>query len=957
MASSTAFFPDLLFSYCFSGNQEHLTRFAEYIDDWSANSGRDLDNCPVNIRAATELQVIGWFRGLLRIMLDERPEFAKDFPAPTLARYLMNLTETFHPYVVRAKRAEIANWGIMGVEAAMQDTLHLAEFRSMHDMNRELSRLARINWIHHLSLDGENLEAWDEGHMAIDDLLKTAPQLTQHGAPVFGDLEAQAFRDHVKNSQRSLMTHFSPEGDYWVSWLPNEAPSRRSLRGKLIDRGFIDEVLDEPEARRRFLAALRGKSADRDFPLSDFKPYSQTAYLRDGFGRDSTGLFFQNFPVRSQNQGWGFNQNRGHLSGCMRTQFNVDRDGKAVLAASPLIVDSKPPNLFTDLTPTGGKTDYAFQTPRTVQPGRFLSSPAFDVVEGFQDSPYTRREPTTGRGELLGVYQNTPDAPLRGIVATRQIFHLRGEGIFVIGDRLKTGGGRHEFAQMIAVPLRVPGAKPLEQLPSLVPQNATLVEVEPAIPRIRSLSPGLPNVSVYFAGHDFTLGGRSTGPHQFEPVSTVTAQSFSERLKASKNPDRTLIESLPMIVSARWKGEGSQALAWLSVTRSGSESTSEGASGEISDFTARNGERGIAGFSFRTAQGMDVWFQIAPVTPADLTAGPATSRAGSLLVTKKDGRLAGVVMDGASVSLNGKSYGGPSDAFEFILEPDGKFSAVPVLPPIDTAVISPQQTVFIDTVSVAFDIPTQPRNDIEFRYTLDGTDPTVDSALYPGPFEISEDTLVKVRPFRKGLSETPWNIAGVDGGKTISAIFRKMPPLSAVKAEAAKAGLRYDYFEDSWATLLSHSGMYPLLPVKASGEAARLLDPDQLATIRQTDRAFAVKYEGYLDVPTTGVYRFFAPEPLYNTTKDAGYDLRVWIDGQEWFPNPDLHAENLWSIALEKGLHRFQVSYVDYRWNTFRDEYWMSWNPKQMGEGIPVLEVDGPGLQKQPLPDAWLRRE
>lgn len=167
--------------------------------------------------------------------------------------------------------------------------------------------------------------------------------------------------------------------------------------------------------------------------------------------------------------------------------------------------------------------------------------------------------------------------------------------------------------------------------------------------------------------------------------------------------------------------------------------------------------------------------------------------------------------------------------------------------------------------------------------------------------------------------------------------------------------MRYSYFEGPWPVLLSHSGMHAYLPVASAGLAAGLLDAAQLRAIRSTDRAYAVKYDGFVAVPRAGLYRFFAPEHLYDTTMDAGYDLRVWIDDQEWFPNPDLHAENTWSVALEKGLHRFHVSYTDFRWKSFRNEYSMAWRPEQVWQGVPVLDVAGPDIGRQPLPASWLR--
>ncbi len=117
---------------------------------------------------------------------------------------------------------------------------------------------------------------------------------------------------------------------------------------------------------------------------------------------------------------------------------------------------------------------------------------------------------------------------------------------------------------------------------------------------------------------------------------------------------------------------------------------------------------------------------------------------------------------------------------------------------------------------------------------------------------------------------------------------------------------------------------------------------------RTIQRAADLAQPGDTITVHAGVYRFHAPEHLYNTTEDAGYDLRMWVGGE--------HAEKVWSIALEKGLHRFEVSYTDYRWKTFRNEYWMSWREEQMGRGVPVLEMDGPGMEQQPIPAQWLYR-
>ncbi|MEY5026199.1 MAG: hypothetical protein RLZZ244_1727, partial [Verrucomicrobiota bacterium] len=295
--------------------------------------------------------------------------------------------------------------------------------------------------------------------------------------------------------------------------------------------------------------------------------------------------------------------------------------------------------------------------------------------------------------------------------------------------------------------------------------------------------------------------------------------------------------------------------------------------------------------------------------------------------------------------------------FEYELTSDGKFTATPIYRAIDTVKISPQRNVFTEQADVAFAIPTQQTDDIEFRYTLDGSDPTLESAIYTSPFTIKEDTYVKVRPFRKGLTKTPFNIPGENAGKTVGAIFRKEQYRPALKVAATEPGLSYEYFEAPWPTLFAHAAIPGVLTPKGQGKVAALMDENDLKTTRSTDKAYAIRYNGYIQLPKKGVYSLYAPEHLYSPTMDAGYDLRLWIDGEEWFPSPMLHSENIWHIALDAGLHRLDVSYVDFRWKEFKNEYWMDWQEREIWSGIPKLELEGPGISRRSIPSSWLFRD
>ena len=87
---------------------------------------------------------------------------------------------------------------------------------------------------------------------------------------------------------------------------------------------------------------------------------------------------------------------------------------------------------------------------------------------------------------------------------------------------------------------------------------------------------------------------------------------------------------------------------------------------------------------------------------------------------------------------------------------------------------------------------------------------------------------------------------------------------------------------------------------------------------------------------------------------EAGYELQVYIDGNEWYPSTRLHALGNWSIALKAGMHPLKVVFLDYR--TDAAQYW---NLPGLNDYIwigvaPDLRISGPGIDKQPIPEDWL---
>ena len=124
---------------------------------------------------------------------------------------------------------------------------------------------------------------------------------------------------------------------------------------------------------------------------------------------------------------------------------------------------------------------------------------------------------------------------------------------------------------------------------------------------------------------------------------------------------------------------------------------------------------------------------------------------------------------------------------------------------------------------------------------------------------------------------------------------------------------------------------------------------------RSTSGPYAFKYTGFINIPSDGVYVFYAPQEWVRSDVLAGYDLRLYIDGEEWYPSTTRNDLGTWSVALEQGKHQFEVKYIDYRLDT--PARFNKPNMKQdlvWGGTTPNLMIAGPGISKQEIPNEML---
>jgi alpha-N-arabinofuranosidase len=168
------------------------------------------------------------------------------------------------------------------------------------------------------------------------------------------------------------------------------------------------------------------------------------------------------------------------------------------------------------------------------------------------------------------------------------------------------------------------------------------------------------------------------------------------------------------------------------------------------------------------------------------------------------------------------------------------------------------------------------------------------------------------------------------GGLTVS-----LPPMSVVVLELEgscelasaleiknpKSGILYEYYEGYWKNLPAFNG----LSAKRSGVLDQFVIPDN-----NSGENFAVRYSGYIKIPTDGLYTFYI-------NSDDGTDLV--IDDNLIVDNDGQHAsvEQSSTAVLKAGYHQIKVGFF------------------QAGGGKAFdVSIEGPNIAKQIIPAAWL---
>jgi len=195
--------------------------------------------------------------------------------------------------------------------------------------------------------------------------------------------------------------------------------------------------------------------------------------------------------------------------------------------------------------------------------------------------------------------------------------------------------------------------------------------------------------------------------------------------------------------------------------------------------------------------------------------------------------------------------------------------------------VEPAGRAFVDTqtVKLASDVPGA-----RVHYTLDGSEPTESSPLYTEPLELSRSVTLRARAFFEGSASVV----------PVTETFRAwsaddlLHPLHLLRAP--EPGLRWRSHEGDWPSVAAVDWSEPV----AEG-VTRTIDVD----LRTRAEDVALVFEGYVQAPSDGVYRFHArgDEPF-----------RVVIGDRDPFAaDGEPHVWRAVDVGLRQGWHPLRV--------------------------------------------------
>jgi len=906
-----------------TNNPAWTLKWCEFFDDRAMNLSRDLESAGLPAGELNPLEPRARVFNNLMWMAQRDPSMASDFPSTTLARILMDTFEVF-PAMLRTVRAASNNRSIEQYLNPIQAfAVSLPEFKGSPYLLREVRRVIEAYPTVTMMPDGsdiENAEGYNHCYLRsvhhMLDVFKRQPG----SLPWMGLDWRLELKDNLAMRTGYLIRR---KGNLGMEWYPNHMnPTRMAGYYAGPSPQFAEytaETLNDPVLKKiRTTLWEDGASGTPDF-TSEFWPYSGRMVIREGWGKNDQHLHMDSgrpynthgwkhtndiqlfafgqalLSLHSDTYGYDRSGHAGDLWPWVlefqektRAKYNnPDMRGLFQWEFTPLFVDGLPQMGHEAFE----KQPLEYRSRQNGVFGKNNSNMAYQTP--IKSRWHESERFNIAEGHFNGTFAAVDGSRLvEGVTHDRQLVFLRGIGLWIVVDRVDSANS-HTYK------LDWKPAQPFER-DSIKWEGFRSHQVtgSDSDKSVKTSNPNTPNISIFM-------------------------HSPAE-LKVSQ-------------FGAEFEGQGPQMVVSALFPRKTIKD-------ELKSIETLPGEKGVSGFQAVTPDGTIILCQACadPAQGGALTAGSLTAVGEALIfVTRPDGTRYGVALGCQKLTLDGATQKLPSADFEFSLGNKKLTALQPIRRPMDRVEILPEADRFVDSLEITM---RHNEPDTEIRYTLDGSQPSLDSPAYEKPVVLKATTTVKAAAFRKGLKKMSQTSSGTEVSAPLRVQYIKTPPLQPIAEKSLQPGLHYTYHEGG-ASLAGQMTRVP--PASQSGVVQSPLE----LPYRSSNKSFAYDTTGFLKIPQDGVYTFHAPWELITPVRDAGFDLRLWLGGEEWYPATRWHNFGGWSVPLKKGLYPLRMFYVDQRGSNM----WVSSGGQAVWRGDkPELLVSGPGLTKQPIPADWL---
>ena len=244
------------------------------------------------------------------------------------------------------------------------------------------------------------------------------------------------------------------------------------------------------------------------------------------------------------------------------------------------------------------------------------------------------------------------------------------------------------------------------------------------------------------------------------------------------------------------------------------------------------------------------------------------------------------------------------DAICSVVRLDIKGDPVVMNPPL----IEAEAEVLFDRMEVALKTDVQ---DVSIRYTLDGELPTQQSPVYKNgiPVVLTGSARVKAALFRDRIRVS----------EVRERVFSVQVPRPSERVRDLRQGLRYTYFEGVWSGVPDYDDLSPV-----NEGIVYFCDVGK----GRRSELFGMRFSGYIEVPETGVYRFYA---AYNDGCNVSIGKQQILTSRRGLVDSEIKRESTGiPVVLEKGLHTLTVDYF-----------------QRIDHAVLELSWSGPGFARQ----------